>query len=295
MAAAAAVLAAGVFAVAGHAGGPLRYVALGDSYTAGPSIPNQQGDPPGCRRSDRNYPHLVAAALGAELRDVSCSGATTTDLRFAQKVSGGANPPQLDALDAGTDVVTLGIGGNDIGFGEIVTQCLSLQPLGHPCQDRFAGPAGDEVSRRIASAALRVSGALEEIRRRAPAARVFVVGYPAILPPYGAGCWPVMPFTFDDALYLRAKEQELDAMLAGQAAAGGATYVDVYGPTEGHDACQPPTVRWVEPVVPVAAADPVHPNSLGMRAMATAVATAVAGRSVTLPADPGITVKVGGP
>src|SRR5918998_3913984 len=49
------------------------YTALGDSYTAGPLIPNQTGDPPGCLRSDRNYPHLVANALKLSLTDVSCS------------------------------------------------------------------------------------------------------------------------------------------------------------------------------------------------------------------------------
>jgi hypothetical protein len=53
-----------------------RYAALGDSFTAGPLIPNQLNDPIGCLRSDHNYPHLVAAALGvAEFRDASCAGA----------------------------------------------------------------------------------------------------------------------------------------------------------------------------------------------------------------------------
>src|SRR5689334_16227215 len=65
--------------------GPPRgpYVALGDSYTAGPRIPGQHAKPAGCDRSDRNYPALVAAELGlagAEFRDMSCSGATTGDL-----------------------------------------------------------------------------------------------------------------------------------------------------------------------------------------------------------------------
>ena len=47
----------------GHAAPPV-YVALGASYTAGPFIPSQLADPPGCLRSDRNYPHRLAAALG---------------------------------------------------------------------------------------------------------------------------------------------------------------------------------------------------------------------------------------
>src|SRR3954469_3865632 len=61
-----------------------RYVALGDSYTAGPLIPNQSLDPLGCLRSDANYPHRVAPAVGMSLVDVSCSGAETGDMTAAQ-------------------------------------------------------------------------------------------------------------------------------------------------------------------------------------------------------------------
>jgi hypothetical protein len=57
-------------------------------------------------------------------------------------------------------------------------------------------------------------------------------------------------------------------MLANQAAAAGATYVDVYGPSVGHDACQLPGIRWIEPLVPLSPAAPVHPNALGMQATA---------------------------
>ena len=86
---------------------PQSYVALGDSYTAGPIIPVQQTDPLGCLRSDHNYPHLVAAALGvSNFRDPSCSGAETEDMTMPQGVSPGPNPPQFDSLAADTQLVT---------------------------------------------------------------------------------------------------------------------------------------------------------------------------------------------
>ena len=275
MAVAAAVLAlllAGTGTIAARAQGEVRYVALGDSFTAGPLIPFQAGGPPGCLRSDANYPHLVAAAAGFALSDVSCSGATTADLLSPQAVAGGPNPAQLDAVGPDAGVVTVGIGGNDIGFAGIVQACIAVTPLGQPCQDRFTGSGGDEISRRIAAAAPRVGAVLAEARRRAPAARVLAVGYPAILPEYGAGCWPLMPIAFADVPYLRGKTKELNAMIAAQATAAGATYVDVYGPSIGRDACALPGVRWVEPVVPLAPAAPVHPNAAGMRGMAAVVA-----------------------
>jgi hypothetical protein len=112
---------------------------------------------------------------------------------------------------------------------------------------------------------------LDGIHARSPLARVLVVGYPAILPDTGSGCWPSMPIAFTDVSYLRAREKELNAMLAGQAAAHGAGYVDTYTPSIGRDVCKSASVRWVEPIIPGNAAAPVHPNARGEAGMAAAV------------------------
>ena len=247
------------------AGDTETYVAMGDSYTAGPGIPHLVPHPLGCWRSDRNYPHLVARARGSLLRDVSCSGATTTDLAAPQPVLGGPNPPQLDALDADVGVVSLQIGGNDIGFAEIIQRCTAVVPLGRPCQRFYTRRGTDEISRRIMETGPKVGAVLAEARRRSPEARLFVLGYPSILPEARPGCWPVIPIAPGDVPYLREKHKELNAMLATQAEAAGATYVDLYGPSVGHDACQLPGTRWVEPLVPLSPAAAYHPNALGMR------------------------------
>jgi lysophospholipase L1-like esterase len=251
---------------------PPSYVALGDSYTSGPLIPDQLLDPLGCLRSDRDYPHVVAPTTGLPaFRDVSCSGADTDDMFTAQGVTPGPNPPQLDALDANTRLVTLGIGGNDIGFSGIIQDCVTLWPFGSPCRNRFVSGGVDQLSARIAATGPAVANVLDAIHARSPQARVLVVGYPAILPDSGSGCWPSMPIAFDDVSYLRAKEKELNAMLAAQAAAHGATFVDTYTPSIGRDVCASSSVRWVEPIIPANAAAPVHPNARGMAGMAAAV------------------------
>ena len=97
----------------------------------------------------------------------------------------------------------------------------------------------------------------------------------AILPHKGPGCYPQMPVARGDVPYLRAKQVELNDMLATQAAANGAKLVDVYAASVGHDACALPTERWVEPAVPTNAAAPLHPNLLGMKAMADLVIPAM--------------------
>jgi hypothetical protein len=247
------------------------YVALGDSYTAGPVIPVQQTDPAGCLRSDHNYPHLVAAGLGVHLRDASCSGATTADMTSPQGVTPGPNPPQFDRLTTDTGLVTLGISGNDIGFTEIIEHCSSPSPLGTPCQDHYVVNGDDQISDRINAVAPKVAAVLQGIRQRSPKARVFVVDYLDILPVSGTGCWPQMPVTPGDVPYLRAKEVQLNAMLAAEAASNHAGFVDAYAASIGRDACKLPTIRWVEPVVPVSPAFPVHPNAAGMAGAAAVV------------------------
>jgi lysophospholipase L1-like esterase len=176
----------------------------------------------------------------------------------------GPNPPQFNSLSATTNIVTVQIGGNDIGFSSIAEDCTSTSPDGTPCQDTYVVNGRDEISERIQATAPLVAAVLQGIHARSPNARVLVVNYASILPDSGPGCWPQMPITEGDVPYVRAKEKELNAMLATQAAANGAELIDWYTASIGRDACQPPVIRWVEPVVPVNAAAPIHPNLGGM-------------------------------
>jgi lysophospholipase L1-like esterase len=260
---------------AARASAGISYVALGDSYTSGPLIPDQTGSPPGCLRSSHDYPALVAAALHpAAFADVSCQGATTANMTAPEPVVIGTNPPQLGAMTPATTLVSLQIGGNDIGFASIVLTCAGLSytdPFGAPCKDHYTAGGTDQLAQAIAATAPKVAAALQAIHQRAPGARVLVVGYPDILPNSGNGCWPAEPIAFGDVPYLRGVEAGLNAMLAQQAQAGGATFVDTYTDSIGHDFCQPTGVRWVEGVVPTSPAAPVHPNELGEQAMARQV------------------------
>jgi lysophospholipase L1-like esterase len=250
------------------------YVSLGDSYTAGPLIPLQI-DPYGCLKSDHNYPHLAAARIGETLRDPSCSGAETEDMTAPQGVSPGPNPPQFDSLSAGTDLVTFTIGGNDIGFTSIAENCISPSPIGTYCKSDYVHDGRDDISERIAATAPKVAAVIQGIHQRAPNARVFAVDYAAIFPERGfVGCWPQLPIASGDIAYLREKQKELNAMIAAQAAANGAGLIDWYSASIGHDACKPPGIRWVEPLVPANAAAPAHPNLLGMIGAAGLVAAA---------------------
>jgi lysophospholipase L1-like esterase len=260
----AAVAALAIFAFAAAGARAANYVSLGDSYTAGPLIPNPVL-PLGCLKSSNNYPRLAAPTIGLPLRDPSCSGAKTDHMTQPQNVDpDGPNPPQFNSLDAETTVVSITIGGNDIGFSSVAQDCITVNPFSTPCKDKYASGGKDQLAERIAATAPKVAAVLQGIKARSPLAKIYVLNYPAIFPETGFGCWPQMPIGFQDVPYLRTTQKQLNSMLATQASAAGATLVNWYGASIGHDACKGTSTRWVEPLVPGELAAPIHPNKAGM-------------------------------
>ena len=252
-----------------HHGGShhtVHYVALGDSYTSGPVIPTQIDA--NCARSDHNYPHLVAAAdrIG-DLADVSCAGATTVQMWKPQ----GTNPPQLDALNHDTTLVTVQIGGNDVGFGSIIATCAGLSvtdPAGSPCKEHYRAGGADQLTMNVLETAPKIAEVLRAVHDRAPHARVVVVGYPDLLPDDGVGCFPAVPFAAGDFPYLRDTEKKLNAMLRFEALLHGASTSTPTRRPSATTCARLPADRWIEPLTPAAPAAPAHPNAKGEQAMA---------------------------
>lgn len=261
-----------------QAAGP-SYVDLGDSYAAGPLIPTQTGSPIACLRSTNDYGAVVSASLGtSSFTNISCSGATTANMNGSQSVTGGTNAPQFSALNTGTTLVTLQIGGNDIGFTSILETCAedSLHnPFGDPCKQQYTSGGTDQLAAAIQNLAPTIGSLLQQIHQLAPNARVLVVGYPVILPNSGDGCWPVVPIAYGDVPYLRGVELELNAMLKSEATANNATYVDTYTDSIGHDACQSASNQWVMGLIPTTSAAPFHPDQTGELHMADQVLAAL--------------------
>ena len=246
--------------------GPLRYVALGDSYSAASGVLPPDPTSPLCARSTANYPHVIAGRIGARLTDVTCGGAETKD--FAQSQYPGV-APQLDALGRRTQLVTMTIGGNDNNpFIGAIAECglagLSTLGQGSPCHDRYGSSFRDDILQKTYPALVK---ALKAVHRRAPHARVAILGYPWILP-RTVGCFDKMPVATGDVPYLRRIQGTLDNAVRRAAAATGSTYVDLSSVSEGHDACQPVGVRWIEPVLQGTNPVVVHPNALGERHLA---------------------------
>lgn len=282
-----------------------EYVALGDSWSAdvviadAHGLPDDTHAPIDCVQSHVNYPKLVAAALRVPtFRDATCGSATTDHFANPQAglPLGGTNPPQFDRLTKKTDLITVGIGGNDSGFAAAAVSCLSVSPVGIPlslplpdlgvpfvsldtpptgaCKERFTRGGTDVIAERIRASEPKLVAAFKRIHQLSPKARILAVNYLAGIPE--RGCWPLVPFTDPDMRYLYERFHELNAMVARAAASGGAELVDTYTPSIGHHVCAPPNQRYVEglgvlSLNDLAIAVPAHPNAAGARAQAAAV------------------------
>lgn len=267
-----------------------QYVALGDSYTAGPLIaPQAKGSPPICGRSGGNYPSYLASYLGVTtLHDVSCSGAVTADLTSSQSTRMGlqdnasaAIPAQLNALKPSTDLVTLGIGGNDFDlFSGTIAACT----LGNPdasttkrCGARAASGEPDALAKARAVRA-HVEKAIAGIRQRSPKAKIVVVGYLRLVPD-NRTCATVA-IAKGNVSRVNAIEQQLNASLKAAATGSGATFVDAYGLSKGHDICSGANA-WVngsQTLLFRAAA--YHPFREGMDAVAGEAYRTLTGKTV---------------
>jgi lysophospholipase L1-like esterase len=231
--------------------GPVVLDGLGDSYASGVGAPPYWDT---CGRSAAAPAPQLDGRVHVELDDfVACGGATTTSL---------VEDGQLAALGEDTDLVTLSIGGNDIGWFTVVAACL--------------GGSDPECAAAVASTRARITDSLpglldtvyEQIGAAAPTATVVVTGYPRLFSPeYGA--------------YFRASAAEqramndgadlLNSVIADRASAYGFTFVDVTRRFDGHGVNAPES--WI---VPPGGNGTFHPDEDGYDAYAGAVTSAVA-------------------
>lgn len=255
-----------------------RYVAMGSSFASGPGVTQPADTPPSrCQRSADNYAHQLARKRSLRLVDVSCGGATTANILGPW----GELPPQLDALTPDTRLVTVTIGGNDVNYigGLYAASCQAAQQSGLPLCHYFLAqasrPGGVQLlSPPTAEAWAKVEAGLErivqEVRRRAPAARLVFVDYFNVLPE--RDLCPQTPLPEAAAAQARATAARLAKLTATVAERHGVEVLRLSELSRGHDACA--KAPWVTGFIPQPGAvrfTPYHPNLQGMTAAADAL------------------------
>jgi lysophospholipase L1-like esterase len=235
------------------------YVALGSSYASGPGIkPLVRTRPAEAGQSERNYAHLVARDAGLILTDVTSSGATTEDILTRHQYG---QPPQIEAVTAETRLVTVTIGGNDVGLTQyLMANHLPawVRPFGG--MDEAASP--DTVRAKLDSIAPRLVETIRAIQSRSPQATILFVTYVALLPAEGTA----VDLTYNELAWRLAEATSLAASQTG------ARLIDLRTASLDHHyrAAEPWCTGPRISILPWrrTGAAPCHPNAAGMRAAA---------------------------
>ena len=160
----------------------LHIGSLGSSFAAGPGIPPTINHL--AMRSGNNYPHLLAKRLGARLTDLSVSGATLKQILCESYGSFKWTrfEPQLKALPADVDIVTITGGGNDIGYiGGVFNDALNAKLGGYlPAQILSIPASNGRSAEDVADSFIAI---IDKIWKIAPRARIFLVEYLTLFGP----------------------------------------------------------------------------------------------------------------
>ena len=240
-----------------------RYVAMGSSYAAGLSVgPAAPDGPTRCGHGSLSYPRLLAKHLSLTLADASCSGSTT------EHILGPWNevPPQIEAVTAETRLVTITSGGNDVSFVSnlFAIACPELPEANRPGRCPLAR-WGDDAE--WAAVEARMHQIVVEVRRRAPAAQIVFVDYPAIVPPSG-GCAALLGSAKDLAAS-RAQAQRLAALTARVARSEKVLLLRASRLTARHTPCA--ADPWSYGSRAPTGGAPLHPNTKAHAAIAEAL------------------------
>ncbi|KUG53851.1 hypothetical protein AVL61_15060 [Kocuria rosea subsp. polaris] len=242
-----------VFEVRNGTPPPQTWVAMGDSYQAGVGTNEYYDDSGECQRSPYAYAPLLGTrgAVAKRLEFLACSGATTDDLYNGRH----GEPPQFDQLkgDLGKDVglVTLGIGGNDMGFAPVLTDCILTNFMFRTCEDEHAENIDDRFDALAGTADAEGLTTLQKVYRdvrfNAYRADTMVLTYPKFFPVEGGrGTWTSGAFVprcqnlrVSDQLWINDQIRRLDTAIVDAALTMGVRPVDLYDAPEGRELCNP--------------------------------------------------------
>ena len=224
-------------ASAAGAAAPIPYVALGDSYSSG------EGNGPfdsACHRAkhdDSAYPRILPSRVDyiAEPSFHACTGATIADVLQRPQPGRGDQQVQLEYLSPATRLVTLTIGGNDLGFEEIIKKCLRLRDCTQR-QDLVDRIEGDmqTIKAELVDAYTRVR------ERMSPSGMLVVAGYPRLFSGIEARCgllFSAEETAWINSLVIRGNRRIAEAVRATRNRSGNVAYVDVSERFAGHELC----------------------------------------------------------
>ena len=231
-----------------------QYVALGDSFSSGVGTGSYTLSA-SCRRGVYAYPWLVAQQRpNTSLTFVACSGATTNDLMASQ----------IQSVTADTDIVTVTIGGNDIGFANLILQCTLAE---------CSAALDNTRSTLVSVLSPRLDTVYAGIESRSPSASVVVLGYPRLFS--SVGCFGTFGISSTERTKANQLADALDQLIGARAASFGFTYKSAIAPFTGHAVCS--RGAWLNGLDLTGLSESYHPNRKGQRAGYAKLVRAVVG------------------
>lgn len=194
------------------------YVALGDSYSSGDGAGNYDPNSGNCLRSSNAYPALWAAGHSpTSFSFVACAGAISRDVLNNQ----------LGPLNSGTALVSISIGGNDVGFSNVMQTCV----LGSDSDCQNAVNNAENYTNNTLPGSLHTL--FSAIRSHAPSARVVVLDYPHLyyLTYFCVG------LDYNKHVMLDQGADVLDNVIKNSTASAGFTFAEVRNQFYGHELC----------------------------------------------------------
>lgn len=243
-----------------------EYVALGDSYSAMGSRTAETTGPAECFRSADNYPSLVAQHEGVKnFVDATCSSAVTADILSTRAGSEGPIEAQLESLTKDTDLVTISIGGNDIGFPDIARCFQEARAAGEEsdCASRFNR---DEMTNSVNEMLFSV---YNSVQQRSPEAHIMVTGYMPLITDEGQ-CEDAAFISENDRGWAVGLTNEINGRIKGVSSEMQIPFI-IPENAEEHTVCAAPEQRWTDLTGAETGAYPMHPTARGQAAMAEAI------------------------
>ena len=247
-----------------------EYVALGSSFAAGAGLGElQEGSPLMCARSVNGYPQRLARKLNLSIVDMACGGAMTKHLLHGGQFFQG---PQVRVIGPQTKLVTITVGGNDVGYGRDLGMLASRNTgsaFGWFAWQFWSGPAKLE-ERDFPQLRRQMTRLVQAIRKRAPRAQIVVATYPTLLPP--SGTCATLALSEAEADMMRTVGDRLAAATEAAAQKSGAIFVDMHAVGSEHSSCsrEPWVTGWTNGGIA-----PFHPTAKGAEATANAIAKAL--------------------
>lgn len=285
-----------VFAIRNGRPGPSRYVALGDSYQSGEGAGSyasgtDSDDVNQCHRSANAYAKVLTddRTIPFDLDFVACSGAKIANVLEAGQWN---EPEQISRVTEDTALATVGIGGNDLRFGPILKDCLTLRSLPHgSCEatydDDVFHALSDLQQHNTPDRLNRLQQLYDRIRSKAPRGKVLVLGYPRFFPIDGGnGLSGVLAdigsflsgggfvegrcanLRVSDQLWIDYKISQLNEAVASSARSMGTRYVDIYTASHDHELCGEHDPDFLNGIVFSDTVESFHPTAWGQARIA---------------------------